>query len=209
MGKRDRQQAGNQRARPGDPVSDGSLGPLTHAVADTSKGPPPIVLEWEDRLTRPGDFVLVWAGALRKREAPAKSAWWWLHCTITDDLHEPAVKNETDEPSPLRDPGTPAKVERMLSPLAHESRGRILQALYEKPLGSSGLTEATGLRGGNLHHHLKELLYSDYVRQQEGAYALTGLGRQLFLTLASLASRIVQDRGDDLVAADTWSSQGA
>ena len=83
-----------------------------------------------------------------------------------------------------------------------------MQALFQAPLSSAALTKATGLKGGNLHHHLKELIYSSYVRaeerEQERRYILTNLGIHLLMTFAMLAGKIIQDRGDDLVTVDIW-----
>ena len=177
------------------------IGPVTHAALYSSSGkgaPPAIIEEWEAALKQPGDFILLWAGANRMRGQPGTVAWTSLFVCVGD-------RPPPGPPEPPDDPDMPSKVERMLSPLAHESRVRILQALMASPLGSSGLSEATGLRGGNLYHHLRELLHSSYVCEKDSAYALTALGRQLALTLVCLASKVVQDRGDEgLVVGQDW-----
>ena len=177
------------------------IGPVTHAALYSSSGrdaPPAIIEEWEAALKHPGDFILLWAGANRIRGESGTLGWSSLFVGVGD-------RPPPGPPEPPDDPDMPSKVERMLSPLAHESRVRILQALMVSPLSSSALSEATGLRGGNLYHHLKELLHSSYVCEKDGAYALTSLGRQLALTLTCLASKVVQDRGDEgLVVGQDW-----
>jgi predicted transcriptional regulator len=106
--------------------------------------------------------------------------------------------------------GTPAAhIERLLAPLAHEGRLGLMQVLYGGRRTSGQLTEATGLRGGNLHYHLKELLHAHYVEQQDGGYGLTGLGTQMLLTVAAIASLYVKDRGDEgLEVLGGWSNDG-
>jgi predicted transcriptional regulator len=99
-------------------------------------------------------------------------------------------------------------VERLLSPLAHEGRVTILQALYAGPLGSTALTETTGFEGGRLYHHLRELRYAGYVTQEQGKYRLTQLGRELLITVTLIAEQAIVDRGEEgLAAGEAWVGQ--
>jgi DNA-binding transcriptional ArsR family regulator len=103
---------------------------------------------------------------------------------------------------------SPAKVERLLSPLAHEGRIKIMQALYDEPLSASDLAAATGFQGGGLYHHLRELKYAAYVRDTSGRYALTELGRQLLVTMTLIARQAIVDRGEEgLAAASVWDKE--
>ena len=69
------------------------------------------------------------------------------------------------------------------------------------PLGATPLSEITGLKGGNLYHHLRDLLHNAYVRDgKDRAYELTGFGRQMLLTLTEIAGCMVQDRQEDGLA---------
>jgi len=62
---------------------------------------------------------------------------------------------------------------------------------------SSKLSESTGLKGGGLYHHLKELLYAGYVSENKGPFSLTNLGRQLLIAMALIARQVIVDRGHD------------
>jgi predicted transcriptional regulator len=89
-----------------------------------------------------------------------------------------------------------SRVERLLSPLAHEGRVSIMQALWRGSLSASELAGATGYRGGALYHHLRELDHAAYVASEGGSYRLTDWGRQLLLTAACLAEQLVVDDGE-------------
>ncbi len=185
----------------GQQVEDGPpyVGPITQN-AFGGKGPPAICVEWNRGLTEPGEFILVWAGACRSLSPrdPGTLSWSWIHERLILPDEEPVEQEESC--ARPEDPTLAVKVERMLSPLAHESRVRILQALYESHKSSTELSEATGLKGGNLYHHLRDLLNSAYVCEKEPGYGLTGLGRQLLITFTCIASQVVQDRdGEGLV----------
>ena len=56
------------------------------------------------------------------------------------------------------------------------------------------------MKGGNLYYHLKELVHAGYVSEEDSAYGLTDLGRQLLLTFTSIASQAVKDRGEQGLA---------
>ncbi|MCE5238465.1 MAG: winged helix-turn-helix domain-containing protein [Armatimonadia bacterium] len=152
----------------------------------------PLMQEFEHAAANPGDFVMLWAGAYRGHGGPETVlSWAW-----TKEADNGA---EEGAPGPL-DESVPARLERLLSPLAHEARVRILQALHERPRSASELGEAVGMRGGSLYYHLKELQYANYIRGDGTGYALTDLGRQLFLTLSYVALQVVRDRGQEGLA---------
>ncbi len=168
-----------------------SLGPLTDAIRELpaeGQGPPAIIREWGSQLQYPGHLVFLWAAATRI-EGGCQS-WWTMQVHIGDE--EPTGNIAT------RTPGT--SVERMLSPLAHEGRIRIMQAMYERAVSPTELTDATGFRGGGLYHHLRELRYASYVKEERGRYELTPLGRQLLLTVTCLAAQVVKDEGEEGLA---------
>ena len=179
------------------------IGPLTENVMNMSTeggGVPALIGEWHGAVREPGDFILFWGGAERGATETDTRSWAWMNTAIADPA-DPGEQNE--EPSgPPAGLGLAAKVERMLSPMAHESRVRIMQVLLEAARGASDLSEATGLRGGNLYHHLKELTHSGYVGERDGRYVLTILGRQLIITMTCLADRMVQDREQEGLVVD-------
>jgi len=186
------------------------LGPITdQALKRQPKGPPPMIAEWHDAMRQRGDYVLLWAGAIRPPGEKGDRSWssQWVHTsypTPDEDGNAQTIGGTDPDAAPM-DRASAAKVERLLSPLAHEARVRLMQALYDGPLGSSELTAATSLRGGNLYHHLKELIRAGYVSERDGGYAMTNVGRQLLVTMTCMAGIIIEDRDDEgLVAGSNW-----
>jgi DNA-binding transcriptional ArsR family regulator len=163
------------------PISESALGTGTEA---------PVVEEWTEALSDKQGFILLWAGAYRGPEAPEESLdWSWIQAGVS-------AQGEGDDDGPLSallGPDAATWTERLLSPLSHEARIRIMQALWRGNLSSTALGEATSMSGGNLYYHLKELIHAKYVADVPDGYALTGLGRQLLLTLVLVASHVVRD----------------
>jgi len=178
------------------------LGPITNAALERQKqGPPPMIAEWHEAMKGAGDYVLLWAGAVRLGEGRGDRSWscLWVNTGYPppDEKGEPKRKSATDADAA-------AKVECLLTPLAHEARVRLMQALYDGPRGASELTAATDLRGGNLYHHLKELIHADCVCEQDGGYALTNTGRYLLITMEGLAGQFIEDRDEEGLVGKTW-----
>jgi len=76
--------------------------------------------------------------------------------------------------------GVPAEeAERIISPLAHAERIRILQALRGGGKYAADLARITGLESGPLHFHLKILMDAGYILQERerGRYLITMPGR--------------------------------
>jgi DNA-binding transcriptional ArsR family regulator len=176
------------------------VGPLTDAAleqAHPDSGQSKIEDEWMHSLKHDGDFLLLWGGAFKTQwrtgdgEEPFGITWHSLSLSRTGKAEQ-----VVDTPA--------ANVELMLSSLAHEGRVRLLQALFGGPKSTSELTEATGLKGGNLHYHLKELVYAHYVEQRQGLYRLTERGAQMLITVACLARVCVEDQGEQGLAVSGW-----
>jgi hypothetical protein len=170
--------------------------PITKAAlgGPAEEGPPPMVQEWVALAEHEYDVVFLWAGAWRRSEGTHAWSWHWVR-----------VKDEQDRVEGLHPSvaPSPAAVERMLSPLAHEGRVHLMQAMQAGPRSAGELSGMTGLRGGNLYYHLKELLHASYVKEVAGGYDLTPLGAQLLLTVAAIASKVIEDRGEQgLLVAD-------
>ncbi len=170
------------------------IGPITAALHQREEGKPPaICLEWHEKLKHPGQSILLWGGATKR--STGTMSWLSMHVHVGDEKPEGDIVTKTP----------PANVERVLSPLAHEGRIKIMQALCPGPLSASELSDATGLRGGALYHHLKELKYAAYVGDQDGRYRLTPLGQQLLLMVTYVASQLVVDEAEKgLAIASTW-----
>ena len=170
------------------------IGPVTAELMRHNRGrPPALIEEWGAKAKRPGDAVLLWAGAVRRWDG-ALLGWSALSAHLA---RRDSSVSLGDIPA--------AKVERLLAPLAHRGRIGIMQALLRGPVGPSELSEVTGLHGGGLYHHLRELQHSAYVRQDEGRYHLTQLGGQLLAMVLCVANDVVADRPEEGVAAgESW-----
>ena len=195
--------APRRAATPKDEQGPPYLGPISRrALERQAKGPPPMVAEWHKAMKERGDYVLLWAGAMRPPEQDGDHSW---SATWVNIGYPPRGKKGEPETVGSTDPASAAKVERLLAPLAHEARVRLMQALYDGVRGSSELTKATGLRGGNLYHHLKGLIHAGCVAERDGGYALSNVGRQLLVTMSCLAGLIIEDRDDEgLVVGSHW-----
>jgi len=84
---------------------------------------------------------------------------------------------------------SPKRVARLVSPLSNEQRVAILKAILCGVKNASGISEKTGLRGGELYHHLRELLRSNYIMTKErGIYELTMKGEIALIMISGIAS---------------------
>jgi len=80
------------------------------------------------------------------------------------------------------------RVAKLLSPFSSEQRILILKTLIKGDRSSSELSRETGLEGGQLYHHLKELALAEYIELKErGIYTLTEKGRMVLLTVLAMA----------------------
>ncbi len=72
----------------------------------------------------------------------------------------------------------PRRLSKFISPLSSEQRVSILKILLrERPCPVSKIAEETGMEGGELYHHLKELLRHQYINLVErGVYSITPKG---------------------------------
>lgn len=78
-------------------------------------------------------------------------------------------------------------VARLCGVLSSRQRIAILRQLVEKPLSSGELADSTGMAGGHLHHHLRELLHLGLLRKTDiGHYVTTNIGVNVYLTVAAL-----------------------
>jgi len=164
----------------------------TAPITKAAFGPPgrrdrprPIEQEWVEFTKDDQDTVVYLAGAWNR--SGTRMAWGmgavYLGGENYDGGHShPAIR------------ASAASVERLLSPLAHEARIRIMQAMYDGPKSPDELAQATGLKGGGLFEHLKDLLDATYVTKKGAAYDLTPLGCQLLVTIAVFADLVVRER---------------
>lgn len=81
-------------------------------------------------------------------------------------------------------------VARYCQALGNEHRLNVLKALSGQNRTTSELSEAIGLEGGPLYHHLKELINARFVVQKgRSCYQLTAAGLDALLTVCALNRR--------------------
>jgi len=85
----------------------------------------------------------------------------------------------------LIDPGRLAEI---IKPLSNKNRIRVMLLLLDGDRSASEISGVTGLEGGQLYHHLKELLFSNLIESVErGRYRLTEKGLTVLRILSALA----------------------
>ena len=176
------------------------IGPLTTAAfpTDCDDGPP-IVQEWVDHLGKNGGLAMLWAGAEVRRGGKDSFSWSWFAVHQNNEDTKDLSPWEQDDDAHAED--LAVKTERLLAPLAHAARIRIMLALKAGPIGATQLAEKSGLKGGNLYHHLRDLIHNNYVRDgKDRTYELTSFGRQMLLTLCRIAVSVVKDKQEDGLA---------
>lgn len=180
------------------------IGPLTEQICDTDGDtkPPAIIREWGQATQNPGEEIFMWAGATRNK----MSGYCWMSVVVgtTDEGGEAGPGGDLRVSTVVETP--PEHVERLLTPLAHASRVRIMQSLYDGPLSAAELGEAIGSKGGGLYHHLRDLKYASYLADDGGKYSLTNLGRQMLVTTTLIASQAIVDRGEEGLGVGTVES---
>lgn len=103
---------------------------------------------------------------------------------------------------------SPKRIANLLSPFSSEQRILILKTLIEGDRSSSELSQATGLEGGQLYHHLKELALAEYVEQKERRiYTLTEKGQMALLTVLSMACTLEKRVIPEEIEATFWESR--
>lgn len=160
---------------------------LERVQIDGAPAVPAIEREWWNNTPNKNDAFMFWGGTWKRQDERIGWTWWWWF-------------GDGDEADGGRHPAvdaSPEAVARMLAPLAHEGRIKLMQAMYNSPKSSGDLTHITGLKGGNLYYHLKELIRSNYVCERDDGYDLTGLGAQMLMTFAGIAGRAIRYSGNE------------
>ena len=103
---------------------------------------------------------------------------------------------------------SPKRVAKLLSPFSSEQRILILKTLIKGDKSSSELSQETGLEGGQLYHHLKELALSEYIEQKErGIYSLTEKGQMALLTVLAMACTLEKRIAPEEIEATFWETR--
>lgn len=83
----------------------------------------------------------------------------------------------------------------LCSAFSSKIRVSIVRSLAKEQASSGELSERLALQGGHLHHHLKELIRTGFVKKDNsGNYHLTDHGYDAFLTLGALNRRLRYER---------------
>lgn len=86
------------------------------------------------------------------------------------------------------------KIAQLCSVLSSKQRLNILKLLIQDSLSSGELVKLTGMPGGHLHHHLKDLLKIDLLKKDEdNRYEVTERGISVYLTIASIYRQLSYD----------------
>lgn len=89
-------------------------------------------------------------------------------------------------------------IAKLCSALASKQRILILKELSIKKLTSGELTEITGMAGGHLHHHVRDLLSLGLIEKEaSGKYTATDFGLNAYITAASLHRRLSYDNREN------------
>ena len=92
------------------------------------------------------------------------------------------------------------EVAAVMAPFANAQRVRLLKALYLGIAESGQLKDFTGLTGGQLYHHLKELALAKFLsRHMRGEYRLSSFGYYAFSALMILAHDLLAQETDEEV----------
>lgn len=92
------------------------------------------------------------------------------------------------------------EVAGVMAPFANAQRVKLLKALYLGIAESGQLKEFTGLTGGQLYHHLKELALAKFLsRHVRGEYRLSSFGYYAFSALMILAHDLLTQETDEEV----------
>lgn len=82
----------------------------------------------------------------------------------------------------------PQKVSVVMESFRNENRIKILQILLKGSMISTELSKDTYLEGGQLYHHLKELMFAGYIEAVDRArYGLTPRGAEATRIVAAVA----------------------
>ena len=84
----------------------------------------------------------------------------------------------------------PRDIVNLVSPFNSEQRIRILRILTRhRSANMSLISRETGLAGGELYHHLKELLHRGYIEsKRRGIYSITAKGEISLIIISGLAA---------------------
>lgn len=92
------------------------------------------------------------------------------------------------------------QVAAVLAPFANAQRVKLLKALYMGISESGQLKEFTGLTGGQLYHHLKELALAKFLsRKVRGEYRLSSFGYYAFSALMILVASLLEEEMEEEV----------
>ena len=130
-------------------------------ITVTTKG---ITEELEQKLKGEEDGIVIYSGVLRVKGGA--SAAWDTSARLNELLDCPSKR-----------------AVHLLQCLSSEQRIDLMKALFRGDKTPSDLTKETGVEGGQLYHHLKEMIFAGLVdSESRGLYRLTVDGVQSLFT---------------------------
>jgi DNA-binding transcriptional ArsR family regulator len=123
----------------------------------------------ERELRKGGKKGIALLGGLVEDEHTGRKDWW----ASRHDIESLLASLE-------RDPG---RASALASALSSPSRLQIMGSLCYGPRRFSDLSRITGVRGGQLTHHIQPLTMLGLVKKEHGAYAITNKGWKALHTL--------------------------
>lgn len=92
-------------------------------------------------------------------------------------------------------------IAKLCSALSSKQRIMILKNLSNNKLSSGELATLTGMTGGHLHHHIRDLLSLGLIiKEDSGKYTATNFGINAYITAASLHRRLSYDNRENFRA---------
>ncbi|RLE58276.1 MAG: hypothetical protein DRJ35_08175 [Thermoprotei archaeon] len=125
--------------------------------------------------------VFMHAGVIKKK---GKIIDYWSHTFTDEDVYSI----------------DPKSIVELIAPLTSEQRINILRTLLKhRQTNMTQISKETGLEGGELYHHLKELLRRGFIKTiRRGVYTITMKGEISLIIVSGLASWLEPQYSEEL-----------
>jgi len=151
--------------------------PPSEMITVTTKG---ITEELEQKLKGEEDGIVIYSGVLRIKDG-ANTAW-DSSARLAELLECPSKRTS-----------------HLLQCLSSEQRIDLMKALFKGDKAPSDLVNETGIEGGQLYHHLKEMMFAGMVdSKSRGLYKLNVNGVQALFTSLLLGLHLGKAEPEDI-----------
>jgi len=146
-------------------------------ITVTTKG---ITEELEQKLKGEEDGIVIYSGVLRVKDGASTA--WDSSARLVELLECPSKR-----------------VAQLLQCLSSEQRIDLMKALFKGDKAPSDLVKETGVEGGQLYHHLKEMMFAGMVdSKSRGLYKLNVNGVQALFTSLLLGLHLGKAEPEDI-----------